>query len=248
MAGNLLNFLNRKMFLKEKDIQVIIAQVIDCLFYIHSTGLIYGDIKAENILISQNGTIKICDFNLSGTPSMLANTVQGTICYISPEMIEDDKRTYKTDFWSMGVLIHLLFYRKYPFKNKNQRDLLRNILNVNLIKEPRDRKASPELRSLIKCLLTKRAGRRLGNRIEDFQQHPFFKNLNWESYFRDKQNFKYAQNYSLSELDGTDCSDQHTKLKEVESKMITKNESGLDYNVYGFTYETGTDQLNGNHI
>jgi len=50
---------------------MIIAQLVFALFYCHSKGIIYGDLKAENILFNEVGTLKLCDFNLSGTRSIL---------------------------------------------------------------------------------------------------------------------------------------------------------------------------------
>lgn len=49
----------------------MIAQVIEGLLYMHSKGIVYGDLKAENILINSKGEIKLCDFNLSGTKELL---------------------------------------------------------------------------------------------------------------------------------------------------------------------------------
>ena len=229
--GNLIKLLNTKMYLQEKEIKVIVAQIIEGLLYIHSRGIIYGDLKAENVLIAKNGTVKLCDFNLSGTRSLLNDTLQGTVCYISPEMIEGQKRTHKSDFWSLGVLCHLLFYRKYPFKDLPGSGILKNILNRNIVKEPRDRKASPEFRLFIEELLMKDVKRRLGNRIEDFYQHPFFRNFDWENYFDNKRNFNYARNYNISEDE--DISDFEQGLNSHTVQSQTQN----NYDINGFTYD-----------
>ena len=196
--------------------------------------MIYGDLKAENILISHNGTIKLCDFNLSGTQSILSTTLQGTLCYLSPEMIEGEKRTPKSDFWSLGVLIHLLFYRCYPFKNKGTTYLLKNILNVKIVKEPKNRKGSYELKKLIKDLLVKSPKKRLGDRIEDFQQHVFFKTLDWSKYFRDKNSFFYAKDYIENQGDLQSSSDEDL---ENDTGNILYGSKDMNYNIEGFTYE-----------
>ena len=239
--GNLLNFLNRRGYMEEDQIRVIAAQIIDCLCYLHGLGIIYGDLKAENILISKNGTVKICDFNLSGTKSVLNNALQGTICYIAPEMIEGSMRTHKSDFWSLGVLLHLLFYRKYPFKNRDGSDVLRNIMHVNLVKESRSRRASPEFRMLIKDLLTKSPRKRLGSRKEDFQQHPYFKGFSWTDYFRKRENFGYARNYN-SEDDSDEGTLISSEYHSDGSSNFTESNAGSrrkikNYNVIGFTYD-----------
>lgn len=229
--GNLIKLLNMKMYLQEAEIRVIVAQVIEGLMYIHSKGIIYGDLKAENVLVAKNGTIKLCDFNLSGTKSLLNDTLQGTVCYISPEMIEGQKRTHKSDFWSLGVLCHLLFYRKYPFKDSPGSGILKNILNRNIVKEPRDRKASPEFRLFLEELLMKDFKRRLGNRLEDFHQHPFYRGFDWENYFDDKKNFNYARNYNVSEDEEVSDVDGRTPSQTVQDATT------FNYKIQGFTYD-----------
>lgn len=220
-----------KMYLKEPEIRVIVAQIIEGLMHIHSKGIIYGDLKAENVLVAKNGTIKLCDFNLSGTQSLLNDTLQGTVCYISPEQIEGQRRTHKSDFWSLGVLCHLLFYRKYPFKDAQGSGILKNILNRNMVKEPRDRKASPEFRKFVEDLLMKDYKRRLGNRIEDFHQHTFFRDFDWANYFDNRSNFDYARNYNISE------DEEASDADGVNQSLTLHEDSNTNYKIQGFTYD-----------
>lgn len=72
---------------------------------------------------------------------------------MSPEIIDGQDKTKMSDFWALGVLIHLMFYRKFPFEKKTKGDLFFNILNGNIISE-RKRKAPKSLRKLIIQLLT----------------------------------------------------------------------------------------------
>ena len=86
----------------------------------HSKQIIYGDLKAENILLNEKGVVKICDFNLSGTVTILKDQFQGTAVYMPPELIKHNHKLFVSDFWSLGVLLHLICYRKYPFKKDNR--------------------------------------------------------------------------------------------------------------------------------
>lgn len=227
------------MYLSENEIRIIAAQIIDCLFYMHSKGVIYGDLKAENILISSNGTIKICDFNLSGTCSLLKNDIQGTISYLSPEMINCCERTHKSDFWSLGVLLHLLYYRKYPFQNFKNSNMLVNIVNVNIISEPRNRRASYEFRSLIYSLLEKDLDLRIGEDKREFENHSFFEDFNWNEYFRKKNNFQYAKNYNIEEQ--SESEDYYKSSVQSEDSDILKKDNLTSkfygYNIKGFTFD-----------
>lgn len=163
--GNLLNVLNLKKVLSVDEIRVIAAQIIQALLFMHSKGIIYGDLKAENILLNNKGIVKLCDFNLSGTESLLNDTLQGTVCYLAPEVILGKQRTAKSDFWSLGVLVYLLFFRKYPFVNKNQSELFFSIINRNVDFKNKDKKVPISFRQFILDLMIKDPAKRIGNKM-----------------------------------------------------------------------------------
>ena len=89
--GNILDILNSGVIFTVKEIRDIVAQIISALFSLHKNNLIYGDLKAENVLIGDGGQVKLCDFNLSGTQFLLKDSLHGTLHYISPEMITNKK-------------------------------------------------------------------------------------------------------------------------------------------------------------
>ena len=130
--GSILNVINTKLFLEVEEIQFLIAQIIEGLLYMHERKIVYGDLKAENVLLNDKGIVKICDFNLSGTATLLKNQFQGTKVYMAPELIDNNEKSYASDFWSLGVLLHLMYYRQYPFDRKTQSALFYNILNGNI--------------------------------------------------------------------------------------------------------------------
>ena len=234
--GNLLNLINVKIRLTPDEIRVITAQIIEALLYIHSKAIIYGDLKAENILMNRRGTVKLCDFNLSGTSSLLNDTVQGTVSYIAPEILEGKERTPKSDFWSLGVLIHLMFYRKFPFKNTNQTELFYNVINRNIEAEPRDLKAPRALRQFICDLLVKNPKRRLGDSLKDFTSHSFFTGFDWKNYQNEPRNFDYVS--SIPSFDEVERSVTNFS-SESEIQLFSSGRENADffYNIDGFTYE-----------
>ena len=234
--GSLLSILNIKKKLSIKDIQIISAQIIEALFYIHSKGIVYGDLKAENVLMNYRGVIKLCDFNLSGTSSTLANTFQGTVIYMAPEIIDGGERSNKTDFWALGVLMHLMFYRTYPFERKSRTDLFFNILNGIFVPETK-RKAPASLKRFIKRLLVLDPRDRLGNNLEEFMEMDFFKDFDWGSYKSDPSNFLLVHEIDeiLEKRKKKGLKKKEEELN-VESLMNTKTDKFL-YNVNDFTYD-----------
>ena len=177
--GNLLALINSKPFFTMDEIRIIVAQIVKALLYMHKLEIIYGDLKAENVLFDKNGVLKLCDFNLSGTRELLEKTIQGTTSYLSPEIIQEKPKTPKSDFWSLGILIHLMFYKRHAFTGARQEDILTSIVEDEVKPEQANRKAVPELRALILDLLVKNPIRRIGNNVDEFKSHSFFRDFSW---------------------------------------------------------------------
>lgn len=177
--GNLLALINSKPFFAMEEMRIIVAQIVKALLYMHKMEIIYGDLKAENVLFDKEGVLKLCDFNLSGTKQLLDKTIQGTTSYLSPEIIQEKPKTPKSDFWSLGILIHLMFYKRHAFVGNSQDQILLSIVEDEVKPEPVTRKACPELRALIFDLLVKNPTKRIGNNIDEFKNHPFFKDFVW---------------------------------------------------------------------
>lgn len=232
--GSLRRLVSIRGRLEVEEIRPIAAQIIEALCYIHSEGIIYGDLKAENVLLNARGELKLCDFNLSGTRVTLENKVQGTLSYISPEVIEGLPRNFKSDFWALGVLLYLLFYGKLPFSGHRggpSSDLIRNIIEGNMPKEPKDRKAPPAFRSLISGLLSPIVSKRLGSKAQ-FESHPFFRgsDFDWQNFRESPGCFEYVR--------GMPPLQPKTSNFSPASKPCPKESRHPVFLIQNFTYET----------
>ena len=81
---------------------------------------------------------------------------------MAPELIENNFKIKASDFWALGVLLHLICYRKYPFKRKNRKELFKNIVKGKIISEDKSKKIDPDLRAFILDLLIVNPEKRLG--------------------------------------------------------------------------------------
>ncbi|KAL2023136.1 hypothetical protein VTK56DRAFT_3742 [Thermocarpiscus australiensis] len=92
------------------------------LTYLYSKHhIMHRDIKPSNILVNSRGSIKLCDFGVSGELiNSVADTFVGTSTYMAPERIQGDKYTVKSDVWSFGLTIMELAIGKFPFAASEQ--------------------------------------------------------------------------------------------------------------------------------
>ncbi|KAL7715190.1 non-specific serine/threonine protein kinase [Entamoeba marina] len=156
------------------------AEIAAALIHLHSVGVVYRDLKPENVLIDRTGNIVITDFGLS---KQLANqedqtsTFCGTPDYLAPEVLTAKGHGVGVDWWSLGVLTYemLVGYTPFASEEDNQNETYQNILN----KEP---EFEPCMSSDCQDFLTMCLKKNPDERIKDgdVKSHPWFEGLDWD--------------------------------------------------------------------
>lgn len=173
----------------EKDAAEIMTYIFKALSFIHNKKIVHRDIKPENILFGVPGdyqTLKLIDFGLSThTLSKIGKSV-GSPYYMAPEII-DGSYTFKTDIWSVGVILYVLMTGKYPFNANSQEEIFTKIKKIPYdMKSLNSSPCSKEAKDLISKLLVKEESERLS--IDDALEHAWFKKWREEGELNRKVN------------------------------------------------------------
>lgn len=133
------------------------AQIMLALKYIHRLNILHRDLKTSNIMLQENGDLKIGDFGiarvLEGTMQN-AESVVGTPYYMSPEICQNQPYSFKSDVWSLGCVLYELCTLEHAFRSNNLLNLVYKIVHEEPDAIPAE--YSPELSGLISLMLRKR--------------------------------------------------------------------------------------------
>jgi len=116
-------------------------QILHGLAYLHHNGIIHRDIKGGNILVDDDGTVKLADFGASTTLSNFENTqetttIKGTPYFMAPEVLSSSKYGRKGDIWAVGCTMIEMFTGEPPWKDRNLKGLIQLHLLLSSWNEP----------------------------------------------------------------------------------------------------------------
>merc|ERR1712156_826338 len=175
-GGELFVHLRKERRFSEDRTRFYAAEIVSALGYLHKRGIIYRDLKLENLLLDKNGHIKMVDFGLSKDEifgNKVTNTFCGTPSYLPPEVICNMQYGKTVDWWGLGVVMYELLTGQLPFYHEEKKRMYRLIVTEKVLYP---RIVSPEAREFISKLLTKNPDRRLGSLTdaEEVMEQPFF--------------------------------------------------------------------------
>lgn len=181
-GGDLMLHIQREQFNLHRA-RFYAAEVLLALEYFHKHGIIYRDLKLDNIMLTLDGHIKIADYGLCKEGMWHGHTTAtfcGTPEFMAPEILLEQRYGRAVDWWAFGILLYEMLLGQAPFRGDDEDEIFDAILEdepLYPIQMPRDSV------SLLQRLLTRDPARRLGagpNDAEDIKAHPFFRDINWD--------------------------------------------------------------------
>ena len=146
-------------------------QLTDGMVHAHDSYIIHRDLKPQNIMIQENGQIKITDFGiamaLNSTQLTQTNSVMGSVHYLPPEQATGKGSTIKSDIYSMGILYYELLTGVLPFKGENAVEIA-----LKQMKEPIPsvRKQNPNIPQSVENIILKATAKNPKNRYNDARE------------------------------------------------------------------------------
>ncbi|XP_033876935.3 RAC-gamma serine/threonine-protein kinase-like isoform X2 [Acipenser ruthenus] len=188
-GGELFFHLSRERVFSEDRTRFYGAEIVSALDYLHSSKIVYRDLKLENVMLDKDGHIKITDFGLCKEGIAAAATMKtfcGTPEYLAPEMLEEKDYGRAVDWWGFGIIMFEMMCGRHPFYNQDREKLFQLIL-MGDIKFPSA--LSSDAKSLLSGLLTKDPNTRLAGGLDDAKEimrHSFFVGIHWQDVYDKK--------------------------------------------------------------
>lgn len=209
------------------------------LQFLHEHDIVYRDLKLDNLLLDNDGYVKIADFGLC-KEGMGFGQRTGTFCgtpeFLAPEVLTETSYTRAVDWWGLGVLIFEMLVGESPFPGDDEEEVFDSIVNDE-VRYPRF--LSNEAIALMRRLLRKNPDRRLGSSprdAEDIKKQPFFRDLKWDELLnrKTKPPFKPTVKHSedVSNFDEEFTSEDPILTPPKEKRKIAETEQALftDFN------------------
>ncbi|XP_076152482.1 protein kinase C epsilon type isoform X1 [Alosa pseudoharengus] len=183
-GGDLMFQIQRSRKFDEPRSRFYAAEVTSALMFLHQHGVIYRDLKLDNILLDAEGHCKLADFGMCKEgilDGVTTTTFCGTPDYIAPEILQELEYGPSVDWWALGVLMYEMMAGQPPFEADNEDDLFESILHDDVLYPVW---LSKEAVSILKAFMTKNPSKRLGCVVsqgleEAIKAHSFFREIDW---------------------------------------------------------------------
>lgn len=242
-GGDLMWHIQKNRF-SAKRAKFYACEVLLGLKYFHDNGIVYRDLKLDNILLTTKGHIKIGDYGLC-KENMWHESTTSTFCgtpeFMAPEIVAGKNYTRSVDWWAFGVLLFQMLLCQSPFKGDDEDDIF-NAIEHDEVKYPVSLSRQTVL--VLQALLTKDPQQRLGSSerdAEEIMEHPYFQDVNFDDVLKCRIPAPYIPEVS-SEHDYSNFDQEFTSETPRLTPVETVLTSEMQEQFRGFSHisETAT--------
>ena len=223
-------YIQQQGVINYKEAVFFVTQILRALQHAHDKGIVHRDIKPQNIMLLENGAIKVTDFGIarfsrSETRTMTDSTI-GSVHYISPEQARGDITDDKADIYSVGVMLYEMLTGKLPFESDNTVSVAIMQLQQDPVK-PRDINHSIPvgLEQIVLKAMQKNVNDRYQSAaemlldLEEFRRNP---SIQFDYDYKNTEPTKYIPNItgSIKHIDPVEVEDDEEEEPVVKNRTI----------------------------
>ncbi|PBC30185.1 Putative protein kinase C delta type [Apis cerana cerana] len=240
-GGDLMFHIQKSGRFPEPRARFYAAEIWSGLNFLHKKGIVYRDLKLDNVLLDYEGHIRIADFGMCKLQIFLdrtADTFCGTPDYMAPEIIKGLKYNQAVDWWSYGVLLYEMLTGQSPFSGCDEDELFWSICNERPFIP---RYLSQDSTDILIALLEKDSGKRLPG--HEIALHSFFQTLPWDRLERRQLEppFKPALDHTLdTKYFDTAFTAERPRLSPVPEQILASMDQGV-FRGFSYTNPNATD-------
>jgi serum/glucocorticoid-regulated kinase 2 len=183
-GGELFQHLRKSKYFPEKDVKFYASIIGLALDHLHKNGIVYRDIKPENILLEEDGYLKLIDFGMAKIlkEGEITNSFCGTPEYLAPEIITGEGHNRMADWWSYGTLVYEMLFGIPPFFCENVEKMY-DLITKSQLRFPKKFRISDEAKDFLVKLLVKNQKERFGinGGFDEIKKHPFLKDIDFKA-------------------------------------------------------------------
>jgi len=240
-GGELYFHLRKNRRFSEKITRLMIAEISLALGYLHTHGIVYRDLKPENVLIDQDGHLALTDFGLTKhlRKGEITRTFCGTPEYVAPEMIKECGHDKNVDWWSTGILCYELVLGAPPFYAQSISKMYHKIQHGKLSFAKMQNQLTEEIMELIELLLDRNPFTRLGNGEDDVNEvlsHPFFDCLDIDDVMNKRIMPDYCPKFKYGRPNAVDTSNFVTNSVDESPLKMKPFDFERDFHFSGFSF------------
>ena len=222
----LYNSVNNDKKFTEKECNFMVSNLILALEYIHKNNIVHCDIKPENIVISKSGYFCLTDFdiaiNLKNQEKNIKNNyIEGSLGYMAPETIFQEKISFCVDYFSLGVVCYEMMMGRLPYFANSIEEIKKLIManQVAIKKFDVPEGWSLESADFINKLIQRKPHKRLGyNNFEEIKNHPWLINVDWKKMYLHELKSPFVPDLNKKNFNDIYFNE---KKKEIEDSQIT---------------------------